>query len=130
LTANHAKYANGKTDFVFAYLVYIAVKFFLKKSGVALVLWTTKVGACELKLHAMNNELEPKVRWKRYDQNFKRSAVERWLGSGKSADRTAGDLGINAQTLKICKQQLAVLPPGAKVQHIVEAWKAEHRRLR
>jgi len=37
----------------------------------------------------MNNEPEPKVRKKRYDQNFKRSAVEHWLGGGKSADQVA-----------------------------------------
>jgi hypothetical protein len=44
----------------------------------------------------MNNEPELKVRKKRYDQNFKRSAVEHWLGSGKSADQVADELGIPA----------------------------------
>ncbi|MGA8937756.1 MAG: transposase [Acidobacteriaceae bacterium] len=78
----------------------------------------------------MNNEPEPKVRKKRYDQNFKRSAVEHWLGSGKSADQVATELGINAQTLKIWKQQLAVLPPGANTPRTVEALEAENRRLR
>jgi len=43
----------------------------------------------------MNNEPEPKVRKKRYDINFKRSAVEHWLGSGKSAGQVAGELGIS-----------------------------------
>jgi transposase-like protein len=37
----------------------------------------------------MNNEPEPKVRKKRYDLNFKRSAVKLWLGSGKSAAQVA-----------------------------------------
>jgi transposase-like protein len=69
----------------------------------------------------MNNEPEPKVRKKPYDQNFKRSAVEHWLGSGSSANQVATELGINVQTLKIWKQQLAVLPPGASVPRTVES---------
>jgi len=39
----------------------------------------------------MNPELEPKVRKKRHDENFKHSAVEHWLDSGKSAEQMAGD---------------------------------------
>ena len=30
---------------------------------------------------------EPKIRHKRYDEAFKRSAVEHWLVSGKSASQ-------------------------------------------
>jgi len=56
----------------------------------------------------MNNEPELKVRKQRYDQNFKRSAVELWLGSGKSAETVAAELGISGQTLKVWKQQLAL----------------------
>ena len=78
----------------------------------------------------MNNEAELKVRKKRYDQNFKRSAVEHWLGSGKSADQVASELGINVQTLKIWKQQLGVMPPGVSAPRTVEALEAENRRLR
>lgn len=79
----------------------------------------------------MNNEPELKVRKKRYDQNFKRSAVEHWLGSGKSAGLVAGELGINVQTLKIWKQQLGVMPPpGGGTPRTVEALEAENRRLR
>jgi transposase-like protein len=78
----------------------------------------------------MNNEPEPKVRKKRYDQNFKRSAVEHWLGSGKSANQMAEEPGINAQTLKIWKQQLAVVPPGSSAPRTLEALEAENRRLR
>jgi transposase-like protein len=78
----------------------------------------------------MNREPEPKVRKKRYDENFKRSAVEHWLGSGKSANQVAAELGINAQTLKIWKQQLAVMPPGSGAPRTVEALEAENRRLR
>jgi transposase-like protein len=78
----------------------------------------------------MKNEPELKVRKKRYDQNFKRSAVEHWLGSGKSAGLVASELGINAQTLKIWKQQLGVMPPGGGPARTVEALEAENRRLR
>jgi DNA-binding XRE family transcriptional regulator len=52
----------------------------------------------------MNNEAEPKVRKKRYDQNFKRSAVEHWLGSGKSANLTQPEVaqkaGVSVRTVR------------------------------
>ena len=35
-----------------------------------------------------DTQTEPKIRKKRYDLNFKRSAVELWLSGGKSADST------------------------------------------
>ena len=50
-------------------------------------------------------------RKKRYDLNFKRAAVELWLGGDKSAATVATELGISTQTLKTWKQQLGVLPP-------------------
>ena len=78
----------------------------------------------------MNNEPELKVRKKRYDQNFKRSAVEHWLGSGQRAGQVSTELGSNAQTLKIWKQQLGVWPPGGGTPPTVEALEAENRRLR
>jgi transposase-like protein len=36
----------------------------------------------------------------RYDLNFKRSAVELWQSSGRSAESVADELGISGQTLK------------------------------
>jgi transposase-like protein len=42
---------------------------------------------------------EPKIKYRRYDEAFKRSAVEHWMGSGKSATRVATELGINVQNL-------------------------------
>jgi len=45
----------------------------------------------------MNHETNTKH--KRYDEAFKRSAVEHWMVSGKSARLIAGELGINAQNL-------------------------------
>jgi hypothetical protein len=51
-----------------------------------------------------------KQRKTRYDLNFKCSAVEHWLG-------------INVQTLKIWKQQIAVLSSGASAPRTV-SWSA------
>src|SRR5579859_7116762 len=72
---------------------------------------------------------EPKVRKKRYDENFKRSAVEHWLGSGKSAKAVAQELGISSQTLLTWKQQLAV-PMPAGPSPTLEQLQEENRRLR
>jgi len=72
---------------------------------------------------------EPKVRKKRYDQNFKRSAVEHWLTSGKSAEAIAAELGISGQTLKTWKQQLAVPMPAGQ-RPTMEQLLEENRRLR
>ncbi len=72
---------------------------------------------------------EPKVRKKRYDLNFKRSAVEHWLGSGKSAKAVATELGISGQTLLTWKQQLAV-PVPANQKPTMEQLLEENRRLR
>jgi transposase-like protein len=58
-----------------------------------------------------DTQTEPQKRKKRYDLNFKRSAVELWRAGGKSAAAVAAELGISGQTLKTLKQQLAVPPP-------------------
>ena len=50
----------------------------------------------------MNNQSTRK--YKRYDEGFKRSTVEHWMVSGKSARQIAGELGINEQSLKVWKQ--------------------------
>lgn len=68
-------------------------------------------------------------RKKRYDQNFKRAAVELWLAGGKSAKVAAAELGINAQTLKIWKQQLDVVPPKGTAPTFAQL-QAENLRLR
>ena len=49
-------------------------------------------------------------RYKRYDEAFKRSAVEHWLLSGKSGRQIASELGINEQSLKQWKQKFKQLP--------------------
>jgi transposase-like protein len=70
-----------------------------------------------------------KQRKTRYDLNFKRSAVELWQGSGKSAAAVASELGISDQTLKTWKQQLCLPPPASTAQTLQEL-QTENRRLR
>ncbi|HEU6448121.1 MAG TPA: transposase [Verrucomicrobiae bacterium] len=72
---------------------------------------------------------EAKTPKKRYDQNFKRSAVEHWLASGKSAQAVAVELGITGQTLLTWKQQLA-MPVPAGQKPTMEQLLEENRRLR
>ena len=68
-------------------------------------------------------------RKKRYDQNFKRAAVELWLAGGRSAQTAAAELGINAQTLKTWKQPLDVVPPKGAEPTFAQL-QAENLRLR
>ena len=78
----------------------------------------------------MNNENTTPRKYKRYDAGFKRSAVEHWLSSGKTADQVAAELGINAPTLKLWKQQQTVVPVPVHAPRTLEAVEAENRRLR
>jgi transposase-like protein len=74
----------------------------------------------------MNTETETKA--KRYDEAFKKSAVEHWLLSGQSARIVAAELGINEQNLHKWKQKFKALPAG-QVAGTLEALQAENRRL-
>jgi transposase-like protein len=78
----------------------------------------------------MNNENATSPKYKRYGAAFKRSAVGHWFSSGKTADQVAAELGINAQTLKLWKQQQTVVPAPANAPRTLEALQAENRRLR
>jgi Transposase len=60
--------------------------------------------------NTINNESSSPRKYKRYDENFKRSAVEMWLQGDKSAAQICRELGIGAQSLKQWKKQLAALP--------------------
>lgn len=80
-------------------------------------------------MHTMNTSNSVKTRKTRYDLDFKRSAVELWQSSGKSAATVAAELGISAQTLKTWKQQLCLPPPPSTAQTMQEL-QAENRRLR
>lgn len=72
----------------------------------------------------MNNA----TKYKRYDEAFKRSAVEHWLVSGKSARQIAAELGVNQQSLQQWKRQFKQLPAG-QVAPTLDALQAENRRL-
>jgi transposase-like protein len=70
----------------------------------------------------------PTRKYKRYDEAFKRSAVEHWMLSGKSARLIAAELGVNVQSLHQWKQQFKALPAG-QVAGTLEALQMENRRL-
>jgi len=74
----------------------------------------------------MNSEATTKHT--RYDEAFKRSAVEHWMVSGKSARLIADELGINQQNLHKWKQKFKTLPAG-QVAGTLEALQTENRRL-
>jgi transposase-like protein len=75
-----------------------------------------------------NEKPTPDRKYKRYDEAFKRQAVEHWMLSGKSARVVAAELGINVQSLNQWKQQFKALPAG-QVANTLEALQAENRRL-
>ena len=83
---------------------------------------------CELGCTHMNDTQTPRRKHKRYDETFKRSAVEHWLVSGQSARQIAAELGINEQSLKQWKQKFKHLPAG-QVAPTLDALQAENRRL-
>jgi transposase-like protein len=78
----------------------------------------------------MNTENTKLRKYKRYDEAFKRSAVELWLQGGKSVETIATELGISTQSLKQWKKQLAVLPATGLGQRSVSQLEAENHRLR
>jgi transposase-like protein len=78
----------------------------------------------------MNNENLTPRKYKRYDESFKRSAVELWLQGGKSVEQIATDLGISTQSLKQWKKQLAALPVTGPGQRSVQQLEEENRRLK
>ena len=75
----------------------------------------------------MNNENGPR---KRYDEAFKRPAVERWLKGDKSADQVAAELGVNLHALKMWKQRLGVVPSQRTTPPTMDELQAENQRLR
>ena len=68
-----------------------------------------------------------KTKYKRYDEAFKRQAVEHWLLSGLPGRQIAAELGSNEQSLKGWKQQFKALPAG-RVAPTLDALQAENRR--
>jgi transposase-like protein len=76
----------------------------------------------------MEEKTTPTRKYKRYDETFKRSALEHWMLSGKSARLIAAELGVNVQSLHQWKQQFKALPAG-QVVGTLEALQVENRRL-
>ena len=78
----------------------------------------------------MNTENNAPRKHKRYDENFKRSAVELWLRGGKSVEAIATELGISTQSLKQWKKKLAALPATGLGQRSALQLEEENRRLK
>lgn len=78
----------------------------------------------------MNPENTNPSKYKRYDEAFKRSAVELWLQGGRTIEQIARELGISTQSLKQWRKQLAVLPATGLGQRSVSQLEEENRRLR
>jgi transposase len=78
----------------------------------------------------MNTENNAPRKHKRYDENFKRSAVELWLQGGKSVEAIAAELGISTQSLKQWKKKLAALPATGLGQRSPSQLEEENRRLK
>jgi len=78
----------------------------------------------------MNTENNAPRKHKRYDENFKRSAVELWLQGGKSVEAIATELGISTQSLKEWKKKLAALPATGLGQRSPLQLEEENRRLK
>ena len=65
---------------------------------------------------------------RRYDESFKRQAVEHWLLSGKACRQVAAELGVDQQSLAKWKKQFTQNAP-SQVAGTLEALQAENRRL-
>lgn len=78
----------------------------------------------------MNDENQVPRKHKRYDEAFKRAAVELWLQGGKSVQQIAAELGISDQSIKKWKKQLAALPATGPGQRSASQLEEEVRRLK
>lgn len=82
----------------------------------------------ETKTATVTATIEPK----RYDESFKRQAVEHWLKSGKNGTQIAGELGISYPSLKEWKRRYVgdATPVRSDLQAENRALKAELARVR
>ena len=62
----------------------------------------------------MNRRDQPGKARRKYDQEFKRQAVEHWLNSNKPGPTVARELGINANLLYRWRDRLVPPPPLAQ----------------
>ncbi len=74
----------------------------------------------------------PGAQPKRYDEAFKRRAVEHWIKSGKRGTRIAAELGISYFSLKDWKRRYTgnAMPGGADLVAENRALRAELARVR
>ena len=77
-----------------------------------------------------NPNLSENPRRKRYDEAFKRSAVQHWRDSGKSVARVARELGLNVHSLQQWKKRWAPEGAAAAAVRTVADLEAENRQLR
>ena len=78
----------------------------------------------------MNSQTQVPRKHKRYDESFKRAAVELWLQGGKSLQQIATELGVSDQSIQKWKQQLATLPATGPGQRSAQQLEEEVRRLK
>jgi transposase len=60
------------------------------------------------------NEKSAKRPYRKFDESFKREAVQNWLSSGKSADVIAGELGINSNLLYAWRKRFTPADAGGR----------------
>jgi transposase len=74
----------------------------------------------------------PVLQTKRYDEAFKRQAVENWIRSGKSGTQIARELGISYPSLKEWKRRYYgdATPKSTDLQAENRALRAELARVR
>ena len=77
-------------------------------------------------------EFTPTAQTKRYDEAFKRQAVEHWLKSGQKGTQIAAELGVSYPSLKEWKRRYVgdALPVRADLAAENRALKAELTRVR
>ena len=79
-----------------------------------------------------NGEAATHVEPKRYEEAFKREAVEHWLRSGKTGAQMAQELGMSYPSLKEWKRRYggSAAPQRADLEAEVRALRAELARVR
>lgn len=78
----------------------------------------------------MNSQTQVPRKHKRYDESFKRAAVELWLQGGKSLQQIATELGVSDQSIQKWKKQLAGQPATGSGQRSTQQLEEEVRRLK
>ena len=65
---------------------------------------------CELESKHRNDK--SRTKYKRYDEAFKRQAVEHWMGGGLPGRPITSELGLNEPSLQVWQQNFKHLPAG------------------